>query len=289
MASYKIPGTLEKGMFGAHFGYISTKWLSKPYSTCILGGYLNSKFTSTESGCGPPLGYFLIRQRWEPFLNKAIQGTALEPWWTYSQESTKANTRSDHIFISQTAAGVLPSGIHAMNSFMELSDGHRLIGASFQVERGPAIQTSQRKPISPGALRKVGSKQEGDDIGRYQTALSEWLESQTIRPYSELTSAEAEQCLEALITATVKIGLITTKWTRKRWKQYRDGWSPTMLADQAHLHFIEYLRADLGNSRRQQWPHRTALRHIHQAAIKWERKINVSSGMIQTQINGGCI
>ena len=33
-------------------GYISTKWLSKPYSTCILGGDLNSKFTSTESGSG---------------------------------------------------------------------------------------------------------------------------------------------------------------------------------------------------------------------------------------------
>ena len=149
-------------------------------------------------------------------------------------------TRPDHIFISQTAAGVLPSGIHAMNSFMELSDGHRLIGASFQVEGGPAIQTSQRKPTSPGALRKAGSKLEGDDIGRYQSALSEWLESQkNMRPYSELTVAEAEQCLEALMTATIKIGLKTTKWTRKRWKRYRDGWSPTMLADQAHLHFIE--------------------------------------------------
>ena len=98
-----------------------------------------------------------------------------------------------------------------MNSFIELSDGHRLIGASFQVEGGPAIQTSQRKPTSTGALRKAGSKLEGDDIGRYQTALSEWLESQTIRPYSDLTLTEAEQCLEALMTATVKIGLKTTK------------------------------------------------------------------------------
>ena len=147
-----------------------------------------------------------------------------------------------------------------MNSFVELSDGHRLIGASFQVEGGPAIQTSQRKPTSPGALRKAGSKLEGDDIGRYQSALSEWLELQTMRPYSELTVAEAEQCLEALMTATIKIGLKATKWTRKRWKRYRDGWSPTMLADQAHLHFIEYLRANLGNSQRHHWPHRTALR-----------------------------
>ena len=99
------------------------------------------------------------------------------------------------------------------------------------------------------------------------------MESQTIRPYSELTLTEAEQCLEALMTATVKIGLKTSKWTRKRWKRYRDGWGPTMVADQAHLHFIEYLRANLGNSNRRHWPHRTALRHIHQAALKWERKI----------------
>ena len=92
-----------------------------------------------------------------------------------------------------------------MNSFMELSDGHRLIGASFQVEGGPAIQTSQRKPASLGALRKAGSKLEEDDIGRYQSALSEWLDSQTITPYSELTLAEAGKCLEALMTATVKL------------------------------------------------------------------------------------
>ena len=46
-----------------------------------------------------------------------------------------------------------------------------------------------------------------------------------------------------------------------------------MVADQAHLHFIEYLWANLGNSNRRHWPHRTALRHIHQAALKWERKI----------------
>ena len=46
-----------------------------------------------------------------------------------------------------------------------------------------------------------------------------------------------------------------------------------MLADQEHLYFIEYLRSNLGNSHRRHWLHRTALRHIHQAALKWERKI----------------
>ena len=42
------------------------------------------------------------------------------------------------------------------------------------------------------------------------------------------------------------VGLHHPTWGRKLWRTYQDGWSPTLLALQAHLQFIEELRSHMG-------------------------------------------
>ena len=87
------------------------------------------------------------------------------------------------------------------------------------------------------------------DMERYQALLTHWFHEPALE-YERLTEEEAEQALQALMTATVDIGLQHPRWGRKLWRTYQDGWSPTLLALQAHLQFIEELWSHLGNSTR---------------------------------------
>ena len=78
----------------------------------------------------------------------------------------------------------------------------------------------------------------------------QWFRDEPALDYEQLTGEEAEQALQALMTATVDIGLQHPRWGRNLWQTYQDGWSPTLLALQAHLQFIEELRSHLGNTTR---------------------------------------
>ena len=74
--------------------------------------------------------------------------------------------------------------------------------------------------------------------------------------------------------ATVTIGLQRPTWGRKLWRTYQDGWSPTLIALQNHLQFIEELRSHLGNSKRKyKWPRRRCLQEIRKCSKAWESKV----------------
>jgi hypothetical protein len=76
------------------------------------------------------------------------------------------------------------------------------------------------------------------------------------------------------LDATIEIGLQHPYWGRKLWRTYQDGWSPNLLALQAHLQFIEKLRSHLGNStRRHRWPRRKCLDEIYKRSQAWECKV----------------
>ena len=85
------------------------------------------------------------------------------------------------------------------------------------------------------------------DMERYQALLMHWFREEPASDYEQLTGEEAEQALQALMTATVDVSLQHPQCGRKLWRTYQDGWSPTLLALQAHLQFIEELRSHLGN------------------------------------------
>ena len=112
------------------------------------------------------------------------------------------------------------------------------------------------------------------DMERYEALLMHWFREEPLLKYEALSGEEAEQALQALMTATVDIGLQHPQWDRKLWRTYQDGWSPTLLALQAHLQFIEELRSYLGNStRRYRWPRRKCLGEIYKRSEAWERKV----------------
>ena len=92
--------------------------------------------------------------------------------------------------------------------------------------------------------------------------------------YDNLAADEAEQALADLMEATVMIGLQRPSWGRKLWRTYQDGWSPTLIALQAQLQFIEELRSHLGNSKRKyKWPRRSCLQEIRKCSKAWESKV----------------
>ena len=79
------------------------------------------------------------------------------------------------------------------------------------------------------------------NMERYQALLTQWFREEPTLDYEALSGKEAEQALQALMTATVDVGLQRPQWARKLLRTYQDGWSPTLLALQAHLQFMEEL------------------------------------------------
>ena len=113
-----------------------------------------------------------------------------------------------------------------------------------------------------------------NNMKRYQALLTHWFREEPTLEFEKLSGGKAKQALQALMTATVDIGLKYPQWNRKLWKTYQDGWSPTPLALQAHLQFIEELRSHLGNStKRYRWPRRKCLDEIYKRSKVWERKV----------------
>jgi hypothetical protein len=69
----------------------------------------------------------------------------------------------------------------------------------------------------------------------YQELLMHWFREEPTYEYEALSGEEAEQALQALMTDTVDIGLQYSQCGKKLWRTYQNGWSPTLLALQAHL------------------------------------------------------
>ena len=112
------------------------------------------------------------------------------------------------------------------------------------------------------------------DLVRYNDLLSQWFIEEPALDYDNILAAEAETALTELMEATVTIELQRPNWGRKLWRTYQDGWSPTLIALQAHLQLIEELRSHLGNSKRKyEWPRRLCLQEIRKCSKAWESKV----------------
>ena len=115
---------------------------------------------------------------------------------------------------------------------------------AFQVADGPIPESMKVPKQHHTHKRKApGRPRTPKDLERYQSLLSQWFREEPTLEYDSLTGMEAEQALQDLMNATIEIGLQHPQWGRKLWRTYQDGWSPTLLALQAHLQFIEELRS----------------------------------------------
>ena len=67
------------------------------------------------------------------------------------------------------------------------------------------------------------------NMERYQALLMHLFREESTLEYEALSGEEAEHALQALMLATVDIGLQHPQWGRKLWRTYQDGWSPTLI------------------------------------------------------------
>jgi hypothetical protein len=68
--------------------------------------------------------------------------------------------------------------------------------------------------------------------------MQEWFDTRPCLTGLLLTPTTASTYLQQVSKASTSIGLGDVKWKYKRWRFYRDGWSPFMLANQAQYRFL---------------------------------------------------
>ena len=89
-------------------------------------------------------------------------------------------------------------------------------------------------------------------------------------PYLE----EASDYLYNLCIYSAGLDLGESTWKRKKWRAYKDGWSPSMVALQYHLQFVVDLQRHLGGSISfPAWHGSVGLQNMFRRASGWEYKV----------------
>ena len=95
-------------------------------------GDLHGRFTDTEGGTGPIINQPLGNLGWLPFIYSATKTR------NCNQEiPSNHRTRPNHIPLHKNAELItIPSRAYVVESLPEISDGHHLLGATFEVLDG---------------------------------------------------------------------------------------------------------------------------------------------------------
>jgi hypothetical protein len=105
--------------------------------------------------------------------------------------------------------------------------------------------------------------------------MQDWFATHPCPSGTQLNPDSASQYLQQVSEASTKIGLGGIKWKYKRWKSYRDGWSPHMLANQAHYHFLlKVQRHLLGQHGYSKWSPSHVLNNVWSLTFSWEEAIH---------------
>ena len=88
-------------------------------------------------------------------------------------------------------------------------------------------------------------------------------------------SSTASMYLQQVSEAPTSIGLGGIKWKYKKWRSYRDGWSPHMLANQAQYHFLLKIQLHLlGQHGYTKWSPPRIIPNIWPHTFTWEEAIH---------------
>ena len=110
---------------------------------------------------------------------------------------------------------------------------------------------------------------------QYQANMQEWFHTHPCPTGSHLSPDTASAYLQQVSEASTAIGLGGIKWKYKRWKSYRDGWSPFMLANQALYHFLIKVRRHLlGQHGYSKWSLSHVLPNLWPHTFTWEEAIH---------------
>jgi hypothetical protein len=105
--------------------------------------------------------------------------------------------------------------------------------------------------------------------------MQEWFYTHPCPTELLLNPATASTYLQQVSEASTKIGIGGIKWKHKRWKSYRDGWSPFMLANQAYYHFLlEVQRHLLDQHGYSKWSPSHVLPNIWPHTYPWDEAVH---------------
>jgi len=183
----------------------------------------------------------------------------------------------DHILTYQAPTMPRLLGSHIARSPATISDKHRLFWNSFRIPGAPPPQR-QNPPATPyhQKIRKVPNIfKDQSTKDQYQANMQDWFATHPCPTGTQLNPESASQYLQQVSEASTKIGLGGIKWKYKRWKSYRDGWSPHMLANQAHYHFLlKVQRHLLGQHGYSKWSPSHVLNNVWSLTFSWEEAIH---------------
>ena len=206
-----------------------------PVHQTFLMGDLNSSWTNTDKGgAHPALQHWASRMGWDnPSRTLATAHPELHICTNWT--ATTPTSWIDHILTYRSPNAPTLLGAHLARSPSTVSDKHRLFWNSFQIPGGPPQHRPRPIPCPyhrkkrkvPNIFRDKHTTEE------YQTKMAEWFNTHPCPTGPHLTPETAGQYLQNVSKASTKIGLVGIKW-----KSYRDGWTPHMLANQAQYHFL---------------------------------------------------
>ena len=108
-----------------------------------------------------------------------------------------------------------------MEGLSELSDGHHFLSVAFYVVDGP-IPASMKIPKRHHTHKRLPPTRPRSpkNLERYQALLTSWFREELTLDFYNLTNEEAEAALQALMEATIEVGLQHPTWDRIRWRTY---------------------------------------------------------------------
>ena len=248
-----------------------------PGHQTFLMGDLNSSWTNADKGgAHPALQHWANKMGWDNpsrTLTDAHPDLSIRTNWT----ATTPTSWIDHILTYRSPSTPTLLGAHLARSPSTVSDKHRLFWNSFRIPGGPP--QPRPRPIPCPYHRK---KRKVPNIFRdkhttaeYQTNMMDWFNTHPFPMGPCLTPETAGEYLQHVSEASTRIGLGGIKWKYKRWKSYRDGWTPHMLANQAQYHFLlKIQRHLLGQHGYTKWSPSHTLPNICNLTFPWEEAIH---------------
>ena len=260
---------------------------SKFSQSCqLLVGDMNAEWTVSRHnrGCHTPLSEWADTAGWSNHPRLALANSALKTLhtqWKGSDSLAYGVSWIDHILFQNNAPTVHLEGLHLVRA-PSTSDSHRMLIATLAVAGGPRQGRLPRAPPPHRGLARPKPKSTltSDETDLFAAAMDSYLES---NPPPELNEtdmddapylAEASDYLYNLCLHSAGLDLGGSTWKKKKWRTYKDGWSPSMVALQYHLKFVVDMQRHLGSSRRfPLWHGQMGMQNMFRRATEWETQV----------------
>ena len=256
------------------------------HSCQMLVGDMNAEWSlsSQRRGCHTPLSDWADGMTgWANLPLVALANSpirSLHTQWTGKDNLARGVSWLDHILFQHSSPSVKLEGLHLVRE-PSTSDSHRMLISTLAVAGGARQGRLPRAPTPRKGLSRPKPKSTltANETDLFTAAMDAYLQSHPppesdtdldTSPYLE----EASDYLYNLCIHSAGLNLGGSTWKRKKWRTYKDGWSPSMVALQYHLQFVVDLQRHLGGSTRfPAWHGSAGLQNMFRRASEWEDQV----------------